>query len=562
MLATILTTTATPPPPPSYAVSFNFSTTTRTTSTAATVEVDVMPFLGRTSSGGPFGAYYEALSGLGAEYVRFSPWFPNPRVVVTELTPPNCNATHPATNWDSAAFDEVMSDFYSAVCGPGAADGACERSVVQQLSSMPSWLFVDGYDYTKLPADPWDTPDPFDVYTAGGALKDPSCEEMARYFARLAGWYTAGGFHDECGHWHASGLRYAWYGLSILNEDEHHLQPDGGPAYTTCYDAVKAAVAKVNPQIVPAGPEWAVPAVDVLGYFLNASNHADGAPPPLVTYHWASSHDAATAETFFTAWDGALKDNVDPIGALVDPARTQLGLNEFIPFVKDYYDCKGVPADVCSEAADVYSGWMDPRFAQGDPDLQHARGIGINRTTVSWNAAASLFAYAFGTLAERGYLFVGQDQLIGGTWPDNEPAVSMLDWQSGEPNAKYWVTRLLAAGVGSRASKRLSPSNSSDPSALYALAFTATAPPHARSLLLVNKRQAPATATLAGVTGGEASCVEVGAGLSEPGFAPTVVKRLSSAGVLAMGGFATCVVSSLQLDGGGVLVEQLDVEVV
>ena len=60
------------------------------TNTAATVEVDVMPFLGRTSSGGPFGAYYEALSGLGAEYVRFAPWFPNPRVVVTELTPPDC----------------------------------------------------------------------------------------------------------------------------------------------------------------------------------------------------------------------------------------------------------------------------------------------------------------------------------------------------------------------------------------------------------------------------------------------------------------------------------------
>ena len=38
--------------------------------------------------------------------------------------------------------------------------------------------------------------------------------------------------------------------------------------------------------------------------------------------------------------------------------------------------------------------------------------------------------------AERGYLFVGQDQLVGGTWPDNEPAVTMLDWQSGEPNAK------------------------------------------------------------------------------------------------------------------------------
>ena len=28
-------------------------------------------------------------------------------------------------------------------------------------------------------------------------------------------------------------------------------------------------------------------------------------------------------------------------------------------------------------------------------------------------------------LATLGYKYVGQDQLIGGTWPDNEPAVSL-----------------------------------------------------------------------------------------------------------------------------------------
>eukprot|EP01051_Picozoa_sp_SAG22_P034615 SAG22_NODE_15803_length_340_cov_0.809129_1_plen_76_part_01 len=36
------------------------------------------------------------------------------------------------------------------------------------------------------------------------------------------------GFHDECGHWHASGLKYNWFGLSVLNEDEHKLAPDQG----------------------------------------------------------------------------------------------------------------------------------------------------------------------------------------------------------------------------------------------------------------------------------------------------------------------------------------------
>ena len=49
--------------------------------------------------------------GSGSEYVRFAPWFPYPRVVVTELEPPDCTATKPATNWNSTLFDGVMRDF-------------------------------------------------------------------------------------------------------------------------------------------------------------------------------------------------------------------------------------------------------------------------------------------------------------------------------------------------------------------------------------------------------------------------------------------------------------------
>ena len=87
------------------------------TRTAATVEVDVMPFLARADFGGPFDAYYQALSDLGAEYVRYSPWFMNPRGVVPELTPSDCTPEKPATNWNSTYFDEIMRDFMHAVCG-------------------------------------------------------------------------------------------------------------------------------------------------------------------------------------------------------------------------------------------------------------------------------------------------------------------------------------------------------------------------------------------------------------------------------------------------------------
>ena len=46
----------------------DWATETVVTHTAATVEVDVMPFLGRADWGGPFNAYYEALANLGSEY--------------------------------------------------------------------------------------------------------------------------------------------------------------------------------------------------------------------------------------------------------------------------------------------------------------------------------------------------------------------------------------------------------------------------------------------------------------------------------------------------------------
>lgn len=129
-----------------------------------------MPFLGEADWGGPFEGYKTALSNLGSEFVRMSPWFANPEVVVPELKPAVCNDTHPATNWDSKEFDKVIADFYGAVCGPDAAAGKCTHSVVQQLSTMPAWMYNGGYN-RPLPAYPWNTTDPFDAYVSNQRLK-------------------------------------------------------------------------------------------------------------------------------------------------------------------------------------------------------------------------------------------------------------------------------------------------------------------------------------------------------------------------------------------------------
>ena len=93
---------------------------------------------------------------------------------------------------------------------------------------------------------------------------------------------------------------------------------------------------------------------------------------------------------------------------------------------------------------------MDPKSNGGCPNWQNplSTTAKINRATLGWNAAAATFAYGYGKLAELGYKYVGADQLIGGPWPDNEPAVTSMDWTTGEVNAKYWAINLLATTLG------------------------------------------------------------------------------------------------------------------
>ena len=521
------------------------------TSTAATVEVDVMPFLSsRTSHGGPFQAYYRSLVDLDAEYVRFAPWTPNPRVTVPELMPPDCTSSKPATNWNSTLLDEVMASFFGAVCGDGAAQGSCRRSVIMQVSTMPSWMYVGGMHLSDVPADPWVPTRGHKDYAQGSALIDPTCEQMARHVGRVVGWYTAGGFRDECGHWHESGLRYHWWGLSILNEDEHRIAPDNGTAYVTCFDAIVRSIARVAPSLVPAGPEisgsgsYPSPEFDYLAHFLQPRNHANGAPPPLATWHWQPADHITNdrAADVFGAWDATLLGFVARLSDFNGElgGGTALALNEFIPSVADWCDCTGVE-HLCPwwRLLRKCPSWENPATAGGDSDLTHQKGVRINRRTLSWSAAAAVFAYAFGTLAERGYILVAQDQLVAGTWPDNEPAVAMLDWQTGEPNAKFWATQLLARTVGQAREKMVVHATvaGKGAEALYALPYVLDG---SRAVLLINKAAAPLDIVLGGVCGGLATVVEAG-GVS-PGFQPPLTRNLSNIGGIRLGPFAVAVV--------------------
>ncbi len=79
--------------------------------TTPTLQVVVNPPL---RPGEPLGvAAYKAVKDLGADYVRYVPWLPYPRLAVAELEPP----TPQKTSWDFSLIDPMTKDFLAATDG-------------------------------------------------------------------------------------------------------------------------------------------------------------------------------------------------------------------------------------------------------------------------------------------------------------------------------------------------------------------------------------------------------------------------------------------------------------
>src|SRR5882757_1261040 len=169
--------------------------------TTPTLQILYNPML-RTNSPIHKGTF-EALKDLGADYVRYVPWFPYPKAAVVELSEPSNGQTY----WDFTYADTVMSDLMAATSG---------HSTVINFSTIPVWMFKTTKPVV-ISADPdevnW-------TYNQGKELRDTTMKEVAGYFARLLSWYTKGGFTDELGKFHKSGYHYKIPYWEVLNEPD------------------------------------------------------------------------------------------------------------------------------------------------------------------------------------------------------------------------------------------------------------------------------------------------------------------------------------------------------
>ena len=419
--------------PASLAIDWN--QTTIVSRTTPTLQVVVNPMLRRGAS--MHDGSFAALKDLGADFVRYVPWLPYPKLAVAELEPPAQDHTF----WDFSQIDPMMLDFFTATEG---------HSTVVNFSTSPAWLYRTEKPVT-YPADPnqvdWN-------YTQGTELLDPTGKQLGDYYARLVSWYTNGGFTDENGVRHTSGYHYSLPYWEVLNEveAEHNMTPE---QYTARYDAIVSAIHAVSPATKFMGMALADPSGNpaFFEYFLDHAHHKPGIPLDSISYHFYAT---PTAEQGPDQWQYTFFDQAERFLTTVryvEAIRKRLS-----PETKTDCDELGVilPTDNTPNDANIA---IPPRY---------------------WNAAGALYAYLYLALAQQGIEVAGESQLVG--YPSQYPSVSMMDWKTAKPNARYWVLRLLHDHFhpGDKLAK-------TEPGGAN-FAAQAFATPAGREILLVNKR--------------------------------------------------------------------------
>jgi hypothetical protein len=124
---------------------------------------------------------------------------------------------------------------------------------------------------------------------------------------------------------------------------------------------------------------------------------------------------------------------------------------------------------------------------------------------------------------------VNASQLVG--YPTQYPSVSLVDWETGQPNARFWVLKLLKDhfGPGDKLVRTPQPGPF-----VYAQAFL-TGGNH-RRLLLINRRNRDVEITLPGAVGATMRLVDQTTAFQPPSSA-TLKQE-----VVRLGGYAVVVV--------------------
>lgn len=473
---------------PPVKVQVKWDRVTRELKTKPTLLFGASPIVAR---GAPLhGAIFQHLKDLKLDNLRYAGGGPYPHFGVVEREAPAATTTA----WDFSSVDPVTEDVMQVTAG---------RPVVMNFANIPEWMFKRA-EPVRYPADPNER---FWKYNQGGELRDPTGKEAADYFARVVSWYTKGGFKDEVGKWHESGHHYKIDYWEVLNEPdiEHGFTP---ATYVKIYDAVVEAVRKVSPQTKFVGISHSYPAgaPEFFRYFLDPKNHKPGIPVDMISYHFYAVPNAdeppeAHQFTFFNQADRFLEiaGYIETLRKLLSP-RTGTMVNEIGTMLPDDWSQTN-PGFVFKPIRPAY-----------------------------WNLSAAVYAYVFAGLARLGIDDAAESGIPAapGLWA----SISMLDWDTGEPNARFRVLKLIRDNFlpGDKMVE-----SSSDSGTVMTQAYVS--PRGDRKLLLVNKREREFEINLAETRGAKVEVIDVTTGSNPP------VSRAIPGSTFKLGGFGVAVVT-------------------
>lgn len=414
----------------------------------ATLQVVTNPML---NPGAPIhDGSFAALKALGADYVRYVPWLPYPKIAVAELEPP----TKDKTSWDFTYIDSVTRDFLAATEG---------HSTIINFSTIPAWMFRTDKPVT-YPQDPNQV---FWNYTQGTELRDPTGKELGDYYGRLVSWFTKGGFTDENGKFHESGYHYDFPYWEVLNEIdfEHTTTPED---YTRRYDAIVEGIRKVSPNTKFVGLALAAPGANpkYFEHFLDPRNHKPGIPLDYISFHFYAS---PSLDEDLNGWQHTF----------FNQAQGFLATTRYILAIRDRL----------SPQTRIDTDELGVILPTDDQEIRASKALPDHIPHRYWNAAGALYGYLFVELSKLGVDVIGESQLVG--YPSQFPSVSMIDYNNGKPNARYWVLKLIKDNF--HPGDKLVANKAGDSGDVLIQGFLT---PQGKKILLVNKTNSEKTLKL------------------------------------------------------------------
>ena len=546
------------------AITVNWTSVIRTSRSTPTCQVVVNPLIAR---GSPIhDAVYKSINELGAEHIRYVPWFPYPRLGVAEKDRPS-GLTQCVTVGEHATA--------TLDCSGPTGKGVIDQIQYASFGTVTSYCggFVTGKCNANTSVD---------VVTSACVGK-PSCAILANQSifgnpcvgtpgVRLAIQATCNPPMNNT-YWDFTNINPLMEDFMGATEGHYRIiNFSTQPNWMYYQDATSGYYPDD-----PLGIDWGYPSGNqifdptaeeigsyygrLLAYYTNGGFIDEYGRQVSSPYHykidaWEVLNElehGTDAKTYVTIYDSVVKHIQaigDPTGDMefVGMALGSVDLNFINYFLNSSHHAPGVPLDwisyhhYSSSASRTnpldyehffpdYDGFVDTviqveklRMSLSPNTRTTIDEIGVILPNdndadaapfprVYWNAAASSYAYLYAKLSVVGIDVLGSSQLMGypqlnamdRLLPAQYPSVSLLNWTTGAGTPRYWALHMIKQHFGP--GDQIITTTLSDTSDVFAQAYVGGVVGFQR-VLVMSKRVAAVTVVIKGMTGGTALIVD------------------------------------------------------